>query len=93
MVYIPIHSISLPHTGKNKAVSLTWCNVQEVTQDDIDQGIYTITDIVMPLPGYDIIYPEGQIKEWYAEMLNEDGFDIDDMKHEIKQYSLSGAYR
>lgn len=74
-------------------LSLTWCKVQEITQEDIDQGMYKITDVVMPLPGYDIIYPGGQIKEWYAEMLTEDGFDIDNMKHEIKDYSLSGAYR
>uniref|UniRef100_A0A1A7X294 Pseudouridylate synthase 7 homolog n=1 Tax=Iconisemion striatum TaxID=60296 RepID=A0A1A7X294_9TELE len=54
---------------------------------------HTIHDIVMPLPGFDVIYPSHHIGEGYREMLTADGLDIDNMRHKVKDYSLAGAYR
>uniref|UniRef100_W5NEK4 Pseudouridine synthase 7 n=1 Tax=Lepisosteus oculatus TaxID=7918 RepID=W5NEK4_LEPOC len=54
---------------------------------------HTIHDVVMPLPGFDVIYPAHHIGEGYREMLSADGLDIDNMRHKIRDYSLSGAYR
>ncbi|KAJ7329573.1 hypothetical protein JRQ81_015747 [Phrynocephalus forsythii] len=54
---------------------------------------YTIHDVVMPLPGFDVIYPQHKIGEAYKEMLAVDNLDINNMKHKIRDYSLSGAYR
>uniref|UniRef100_A0A803T4Y1 Pseudouridylate synthase 7 homolog n=1 Tax=Anolis carolinensis TaxID=28377 RepID=A0A803T4Y1_ANOCA len=54
---------------------------------------YTIHDIVMPLPGFDVIYPKHKIGEAYKEILAADNLDINNMKHKIRDYSLSGAYR
>ncbi|XP_066561607.1 pseudouridylate synthase 7 homolog isoform X2 [Amia ocellicauda] len=54
---------------------------------------HSIHDIVMPLPGFDVIYPSHHIGEGYREMLKADGLDIDNMRHRIRDYSLSGAYR
>ncbi|XP_020652930.3 pseudouridylate synthase 7 homolog isoform X2 [Pogona vitticeps] len=54
---------------------------------------YTIHDVVMPLPGFDVIYPKHKIGEAYKEMLAADNLDISNMKHKIRDYSLSGAYR
>ncbi|XP_070611214.1 pseudouridylate synthase 7 homolog isoform X2 [Erythrolamprus reginae] len=54
---------------------------------------YTIHDVVMPLPGFDVIYPKHKIGESYKEMLASDNLDINNMKHKIRDYSLSGAYR
>uniref|UniRef100_A0A3Q3DT12 Pseudouridylate synthase 7 homolog n=1 Tax=Hippocampus comes TaxID=109280 RepID=A0A3Q3DT12_HIPCM len=51
---------------------------------------HSIHDIVMPLPGFDVIYPS---HHGYREMLSADGLDIDNMRHKIKDYSLAGAYR
>lgn len=51
------------------------------------------TDIVMPLPGYDVTYPVYSTKDWYSELLSLDGFSQDSMHHEIKEFSLPGAYR
>uniref|UniRef100_A0A673BVR8 Pseudouridylate synthase 7 homolog n=1 Tax=Sphaeramia orbicularis TaxID=375764 RepID=A0A673BVR8_9TELE len=51
---------------------------------------HSIHDIVMPLPGYDVIYPS---HHGYREMLSADGLDIDNMRHKVKDYSLAGAYR
>ncbi|KAG7252768.1 hypothetical protein CRUP_012656, partial [Coryphaenoides rupestris] len=53
----------------------------------------SIHDIVMPLPGYDVIYPSHHVGKGYREMLEADGLDIDSMRHKVKDYSLAGAYR
>uniref|UniRef100_A0A8C3YLY7 Pseudouridylate synthase 7 homolog n=1 Tax=Catagonus wagneri TaxID=51154 RepID=A0A8C3YLY7_9CETA len=62
-----------------------------IEEEDINN--YSIHDVVMPLPGFDIIYPKHKISEAYREMLRADNLDIDNMRHKIRDYSLSGAYR
>ena len=41
--------------------------------DDLDK--YTIFDVIMPLPGTDVAYPEGPLGEKYREFLRLDGLD------------------
>ncbi|XP_036748276.2 pseudouridylate synthase 7 homolog isoform X2 [Manis pentadactyla] len=62
-----------------------------IEEDDVKD--YSIHDVVMPLPGFDVIYPKHKISEAYREMLTADNLDIDNMRHKIRDYSLSGAYR
>ncbi|XP_062071113.1 pseudouridylate synthase 7 homolog isoform X1 [Lepus europaeus] len=62
-----------------------------IEEDDVHN--YSIHDVVMPLPGFDVIYPKHKISEAYREMLTADNLDIDNMRHKIRDYSLSGAYR
>uniref|UniRef100_A0A8C7WQQ5 Pseudouridylate synthase 7 homolog n=1 Tax=Oryzias sinensis TaxID=183150 RepID=A0A8C7WQQ5_9TELE len=54
---------------------------------------HSIHDIVMPLPGFDVIYPSHHIGDGYRELLSADGLDIDNMRHKVRDYSLAGAYR
>ncbi|XP_059843151.1 pseudouridylate synthase 7 homolog isoform X1 [Hypanus sabinus] len=54
---------------------------------------YTIHDVVLPLPGFDVLYPKHKIGKAYEEMLAADSLDINNMRHKIRDYSLSGAYR
>ncbi|XP_018610354.1 pseudouridylate synthase 7 homolog isoform X2 [Scleropages formosus] len=54
---------------------------------------HTIHDVVMPLPGFDVIYPTHVVGQAYRDMLASDGLDIDNMRHKIRDYSLAGAYR
>lgn len=54
---------------------------------------YTIHDVVMPLPGFDVIYPKHKVAVAYEEMLAADKLDIKNMRHRVKDYSLAGAYR
>uniref|UniRef100_UPI00398ED770 pseudouridylate synthase 7 homolog isoform X2 n=1 Tax=Pristiophorus japonicus TaxID=55135 RepID=UPI00398ED770 len=54
---------------------------------------HSIHDIVMPLPGFDVLYPKHKIGKAYEEMMAADGLDINNMRHKIRDYSLSGAYR
>ncbi|XP_053261236.1 pseudouridylate synthase 7 homolog [Podarcis raffonei] len=62
-----------------------------IEESDVDS--YTIHDVVMPLPGFDVIYPKHKIGKAYEEILAADNLDISNMKHKIRDYSLSGAYR
>ncbi|KAM9375465.1 pseudouridylate synthase 7 homolog isoform 1-T3 [Pholidichthys leucotaenia] len=54
---------------------------------------HSIHDVVMPLPGFDVIYPSHHIGKGYRELLSADGLNIDNMRHKVKDYSLAGAYR
>lgn len=62
-----------------------------VTADTLPN--YSIENVVLPLPGYSIVYPENDVKAWYQELMKEDGLDVDNMRHRTKEYSLSGDYR
>ena len=64
-----------------------------LTEEHIKSRQYTIRDVVLPLPGYDVVYPENDVKDRYRRIMADDGLDIDNMRRKIKDYSLSGAYR
>ncbi|XP_051548690.1 pseudouridylate synthase 7 homolog isoform X1 [Myxocyprinus asiaticus] len=54
---------------------------------------HSIHDVVMPLPGFDVIYPTHSVGEGYRQMMTADHLDIDNMRHKVRDYSLAGAYR
>ncbi|KAK9869840.1 hypothetical protein WA026_003566 [Henosepilachna vigintioctopunctata] len=64
--------------------------VKALTQSDLSN--YTIFDIVMPLPGYDVQYPEN-MKDEYREELEKYGLTLEMPKQKVKTYTLSGSYR
>ncbi|KAM9634129.1 pseudouridylate synthase 7 homolog isoform 1-T3 [Morphnus guianensis] len=72
-------------------LTLKGATAVHIEEGDVDN--YTIHDVVMPLPGFDVIYPKHKIGEAYKEMLVADNLDIHNMRHKIRDYSLSGAYR
>ncbi len=45
---------------------------------------YTINDIVLPLPGFDITYPANEAAGWYRELLEADGLTEMDFKQSTK---------
>ena len=67
-----------------------------LTADEAASGKYSIFDIVLPQPGYDVVYPPNGMTDWYKTfMANEQGGGLDpfDMRRKQKDYSLSGGYR
>lgn len=65
-----------------------------LTKDDIDSGKYTIEDVVLPTPGFDVSYPSNEsIKQLYVEIMQKDGMDPFSMKRKVRDFSLAGSYR
>lgn len=51
-------------------------------EDDLQN--YTITDVVLPMPGYDITYPDNAVKDLYKTILEEFGLTLDMPKQSVK---------
>ncbi|KAI9587390.1 pseudouridylate synthase 7 homolog isoform X1 [Glossina fuscipes] len=67
--------------------------VKPLTESDIQSENYTIYDVVLPLPGYDVTYPDNIVNSWYEEFLEKYGLSSQSLKHNVKTYSMPGAYR
>lgn len=67
--------------------------VTVLTEEHLKSGQFTIHDVVLPLPGYDVVYPDNELKDHYRQIMAKDGLDIDNMRRKVRDYALSGAYR
>ncbi|XP_054733403.1 pseudouridylate synthase 7 homolog [Anastrepha obliqua] len=67
--------------------------VKALSIEDISSGNYTLFDVVLPLPGYDITYPNNEVGTWYEEILEEYGLSSDKLRHNVKTYAMAGTYR
>lgn len=48
-------------------------NIHFVTKEDIEQNKYTIYDMVLPMPGSEVIFPKNEIGIWFSDFLSMDG--------------------
>lgn len=67
-----------------------------LSKDEAGSGRYTIFDVVLPLPGFDVVYPANETGKFYESFMasNEGGgLDPHDMRRGWKDISLSGGYR
>ncbi|CDK25679.1 unnamed protein product [Kuraishia capsulata CBS 1993] len=65
-----------------------------LSQADVDSGKYTIYDVVLPTPGFDIKYPETpEMMQVYKDVMAADGLDPENMTSRIREFSLAGSYR
>ncbi|CAL9088163.1 unnamed protein product [Musa textilis] len=70
--------------------------VKVVDSEDLLKGLYTFEDVVLPLPGSKILYPENDIAGVYHDMAKKDGISLTESVHRAKEFSISnlkGAYR
>lgn len=67
--------------------------VKPLTEEDIASGNYTIYDVVLPLPGHDITYPNNIVGTWYKEILEKYELSSEKLKHNVKLFAMAGAYR
>ncbi len=67
-----------------------------LTSEEAASGQYTIFDVILPTPGFDIEYPNNDIGDYYKEFMASErggGLDPADMRRPQKDFSLSGSYR
>ncbi|KAH8683181.1 pseudouridine synthase [Tricladium varicosporioides] len=67
-----------------------------LTAEEAASGQFSIYDVVLPLPGFDVEYPQNDIGDYYKEYMGSDeGGKLDpaDMRRPQKDFSLSGGYR
>ncbi|EIW67793.1 hypothetical protein TREMEDRAFT_32838 [Tremella mesenterica DSM 1558] len=76
---------------KQKWESSSSSEVKLLTAEEL--GSYTIFDVVMPLPGWNVEYPSGKIGQLYEDIMKADGLDLHRMRREQRDYSLPGSYR
>ncbi|KAK5949059.1 multisubstrate pseudouridine synthase 7 [Knufia fluminis] len=67
-----------------------------LTEEEVNSGKYSIFDIVLPQPGYDILYPDNESGEFYKTFMSTpEGGELDpySMRRKHREFSLSGSYR
>ncbi|KAG7894020.1 hypothetical protein KL908_002297 [Ogataea polymorpha] len=72
----------------------TFVRAKPVTQEDVDNSAYSIHDIVLPTPGFDVLYPENEtLRQTYVDVMAKDGLDPFKMSRRVREFSLAGSYR
>ncbi|SMQ47835.1 unnamed protein product [Zymoseptoria tritici ST99CH_3D7] len=67
-----------------------------LSRDEVKSGRFTIFDLVLPLPGFDVIYPKNEIGQFYVDFMASEqggGLNPHKMYRAWKDISLSGGYR
>ncbi|KAK1751571.1 pseudouridine synthase [Echria macrotheca] len=73
-----------------------YAQAKPLTAEDVASGKYTIFDVVLPTPGYDVVYPQNDIGEFYVTFMGMEqngALSPYDMRRKKKDFSLSGSYR
>ncbi|KAL4944445.1 hypothetical protein BDV06DRAFT_90660 [Aspergillus oleicola] len=74
----------------------TFTRARALTADEATSGKYSIFDIVLPLPGFDVLYPPNKMTDFYKEFMASPrggGLDPFNMRRKWRDASLSGSYR
>lgn len=73
----------------------TPAGIHVVTEDDVIHHRFQMKHVVLPLPGYDAIFPKNAIKEVFVSLLEENGISLQYLKSNktIKRFGLNGGYR
>lgn len=89
--------IVVPQGGDSAiAAEDMFTRARALTADEVASGKYTIFDVVLPQPGFDILYPPNKMTDFYRNFMGSEqggGLDPFDMRRKWKDASLSGGYR
>ncbi|KAJ5578757.1 uncharacterized protein N7459_007721 [Penicillium hispanicum] len=67
-----------------------------LTAEEAASGKYSIFDVVLPSPGFDVVYPPNKLTDFYRQFMGSEkggGLDPFNMRRKWKDTSLSGSYR
>lgn len=84
--------------GENSAAAAEdmFTRARALTAEEAASGKYNIFDVVLPQPGFDVIYPANKMTDFYREFMGSEkggGLDPFNMRRAWKDASLSGGYR
>lgn len=69
---------------------------RHLSESEASSGAFSIFDIVLPTPGFDILYPANPSGDIYKEFMGSEaggGLDPGNMRRKWRDVSLSGSYR
>lgn len=61
-------------------------DIETIFEENLSK--YTIFDVVYPLPGCDVSYPENEIGQWYIDLLAEDNLTSEKLSKKNKYYTI-----
>lgn len=67
--------------------------VHLVTEEEESSNTYTIHQVVLPVLGYNIQYPENKVGLWYQEVLSRDGLQTCRFRVPTLKLNVPGCYR
>ncbi|KAL7272555.1 multisubstrate pseudouridine synthase 7 [Rhizina undulata] len=79
------------HNGKKKNDDFT--RARPLSAAEAESGKWNLEDIVLPTPGWDVVYPESELMKVYTDTMAPHGLDPKNMKRSVKEISLPGSYR
>jgi tRNA pseudouridine13 synthase len=85
-----------PAGADRATVEEDFVRARPMTQAEVESNKFSIWDVVLPLPGFDVEYPANDIGKFYKDFMgSEKGGKLDphNMRRKWKDISLSGGYR
>ncbi|XP_006780700.1 pseudouridylate synthase 7 homolog-like protein isoform X1 [Neolamprologus brichardi] len=82
--------------GQNKiedARETSMAQIHVVTDKEEQEGIYKLEQVVLPMPGNTVKYPENAMGTWYRERLVRDGLEDCRFRVSSLKLNLPGCYR
>lgn len=67
--------------------------VHIVSEEEASSGKYLLHQVVLPVLGYNIIYPSNKVGQWYHEKLAKDGLQTSKFRVPALQLNVPGCYR
>lgn len=83
-------------TENANAVAEDFERARALTRAEAESGLYSVYDVVLPQPGFDVEYPANAIGDFYKTFMASErggGLDPHDMRRVWREVSLSGGYR
>ena len=78
---------------KNKDVSQASDSKEDSVMTVDNEADYSIQDVLIPIPGTKVKFPDNEVKTWFEEFLAEDDMSLESFDSSVKDYRLPGDYR
>lgn len=74
-------------------VKKTFDRARPLSKEEAESGKWTVDDVVLPMPGFDVEYPKNEVYKTYESIMQLDGIDPLDMRKGPREMNLPGSYR